>query len=46
MCPLVCEMQQRPSLESVVCITGQHREMLHSVLDVFHVQPEYDLDIM
>lgn len=46
MCPLVTELKSRPSLETVVCVTGQHRSMLHQVLDVFSVTPDYDLDIM
>ena len=46
MCPLVLEMQKRPEFESLVCVTAQHREMLDSVLETFHVKPDYDLDIM
>ncbi len=46
MCPLVKELKTRESLETVVCVTGQHREMLHQVLNVFNVVPDYDLDIM
>ena len=46
MCPLVNELKTRPSLNTVVCVTGQHREMLQQVLDVFHVTPDYDLHIM
>ena len=46
MCPLVNEMKTRPSLNPIVCVTGQHREMLQQVLDVFHVTPDYDLHIM
>ena len=46
MCPLVVELQNRESVETVVCVTGQHREMLDSVLDAFRVTPEYDLSIM
>lgn len=47
MCPLVKEFQKYPSeFKTVVCVTGQHREMLHQVLDIFGVQPAYDLDIM
>ena len=47
MCPLIKEFQQYPSeFQTVVCVTGQHRELLHQVLDVFGVQPAYDLDIM
>ena len=46
MCPLVNELKSRKNLETIVCVTGQHREMLHQVLTVFNVKPDYDLDIM
>lgn len=46
MCPLVLEMQKYDEIESVVCVTAQHREMLDQVLDIFGVKPDYDLDIM
>lgn len=46
MCPLVLELQRRPQINSLVCVTAQHREMLDSVLDCFHVTPDYDLNIM
>lgn len=47
MCPLVKELQSRPDeFETVVCVTGQHREMLAQVLSVFKVEPDYDLAIM
>lgn len=46
MCPLVKELKTRKNLETVVCVTGQHREMLKQVLEVFEVVPDYDLDIM
>lgn len=47
MCPLVNELKSRPEqFETVVCVTGQHREMLEQVLSVFDVKPEYDLRIM
>ncbi len=46
MCPLVRELKTRKNLETIVCVTGQHREMLHQVLKVFDVVPNYDLDIM
>ncbi len=46
MCPLVKELKGRKNLETVVCVTGQHRSMLDSVLDAFSVVPEYDLSIM
>lgn len=46
MCPLVNELKCRKSLQTVVCVTGQHRQMLDQVLDAFHVVPDYDLSIM
>lgn len=46
MCPLVNTLKQRDDFETVVCVTGQHREMLQQVLDVFNVVPDYDLNIM
>lgn len=46
MCPLVNELKSRNELEVVVCVTGQHREMLNQVLDTFNVVPDYNLDIM
>ena len=47
MCPLVKEFQKYPEdFETVVCVTGQHREMLDQVLDIFNVKPDYDLNIM
>jgi UDP-N-acetylglucosamine 2-epimerase (non-hydrolysing) len=46
MCPLVKELKTRKNIETLVCVTGQHREMLHQVLDCFQVVPDYDLDIM
>ena len=46
MCPLVKELQGRPSLQTVVCVTGQHRQMLDQVLEAFGVTPDYDLSIM
>jgi UDP-N-acetylglucosamine 2-epimerase (non-hydrolysing) len=46
MCPLVLEMQKDPRVEPVVCVTGQHREMLDQVLEIFDIQPDYDLSIM
>lgn len=46
MCPLVNELKKRESLQTIVCVTGQHREMLRQVLQVFNVVPDYDLDIM
>ncbi len=46
MCPLVNELKKRDGLDVIVCVTGQHREMLRQVLTVFGVTPDYDLDIM
>jgi UDP-N-acetylglucosamine 2-epimerase (non-hydrolysing) len=46
MCPLVKELKGRSSLETVVCVTGQHREMLDQDIEVFEVVPDYDLSIM
>ena len=46
MCPLVNELKKRKDIEVVVCVTGQHRQMLDQVLEVFHVVPDYDLSIM
>ena len=46
MCPLVNELKRRNNLSTIVCVTGQHREMLQQVLDVFQVVPDYDLAIM
>lgn len=46
MCPLVNELKKRKSLQTIVCVTGQHRQMLDMVLDAFDVTPEYDLSIM
>ena len=47
MCPLVKEFQKYPNdFETIVCVTGQHREMLDQVLTIFDVKPDYDLNIM
>lgn len=46
MAPLVLELKRRPELESIVCVTAQHREMLDSVLREFDIRPEHDLNIM
>ncbi len=46
MCPLVNELKTRKNLETVVCVTGQHRQMLDQVLQAFGVVPQYDLSIM
>ena len=46
MCPLVNELKTRKEIETVVCVTGQHRQMLDQVLEAFSVVPDYDLSIM
>ncbi len=46
MCPLVNELKTREKIKTVVCVTGQHRQMLDQVLETFNVVPEYDLSIM
>ncbi|MDK8181572.1 UDP-N-acetylglucosamine 2-epimerase (non-hydrolyzing) [Paenibacillus sp. UMB4589-SE434] len=47
MAPLILELQKHPDqIESVVCVTAQHRQMLDQVLEVFDIKPDYDLDIM
>ena len=42
MCPLIKKLEEDTRFESIVCITGQHREMLDSVLEIFNVKPKYD----
>ena len=44
--PLVQELARRPEFESLCCLTGQHRQMLDSVMEIFHLKAQYDLDIM
>ncbi len=46
MCPLVNELKTRKNINTVVCVTGQHRQMLDQVLEAFDVKPDYDLSIM
>ena len=46
MCPLVKELKKHRELKTIVCVTGQHKEMLAQVLDVFAVAPDYDLAVM
>lgn len=46
MCPLVLQLKKTPQITCCVCLTGQHREMLQQVMDVFKVQADYNLDIM
>jgi len=46
MCPLVNELKKRKNIKTIVCVTGQHRQMLDQVLETFDVVPDYDLSIM
>lgn len=46
MCPLVNELKTRKGIETIICVTGQHRQMLDQVLEAFQVEPDYDLSIM
>ena len=46
MAPLVVNLKKNPRINSVVCVTGQHREMLDQVLDLFEITPDYDLNVM
>ena len=46
MAPLVKALQASEQIESIVCLTGQHREMLDSVMQIFHLHGDFDLDIM
>ena len=46
MCPLVLELKKRESIQTIVCVTAQHRQMLDQVLQTFGVTPDYDLNIM
>ena len=46
MAPLVKELEKNPQVESIVCVTAQHRQMLDQVLEIFDIKPDYDLDIM
>jgi UDP-N-acetylglucosamine 2-epimerase (non-hydrolysing) len=46
MAPIVHALEKNPAFESVVCVTGQHRQMLDQVLNLFHIKPDYDLNIM
>ena len=47
MAPLVKELEKHPDkIESIVCVTAQHRQMLDQVLDIFDIKPNYDLNIM
>ena len=46
MCPLIKELEQHEGIESIVCLTGQHREMLQQVIDIFDTKVQYNLDVM
>ena len=46
MAPLIKELETRSEIESIVCVTGQHRQMLDQVLQAFDIHPDYDLNIM
>lgn len=46
MAPLAIELGKNPNIESIVCVTAQHRQMLDQVLEIFNIKPDYDLDIM
>ena len=46
MCPLVNVLKKREKIETIVCVTGQHRQLLDQVLEAFDVKPDYDLKIM
>ena len=46
MAPLVLALKEQPGISSRVCVTAQHREMLDQVLELFNIEPDYDLDIM
>ncbi len=46
MAPLAIELEKNPNIESIVCVTAQHRQMLDQVLAIFDIKPDYDLDIM
>ena len=46
MAPLALELKKHEEIETIVCVTAQHRQMLDQVLDIFKLTPDYDLDIM
>lgn len=46
MAPLIKELEKRKEIQNKVCVTAQHRQMLDQVLDLFHIVPDFDLDIM
>lgn len=46
MCPLILELESHPEIENIVCVTGQHRQMLDQVIEIFGIRVDYDLNIM
>ena len=46
MAPLIKELEKRDNIDSIVCVTAQHREMLDQVLEIFNINPDYDLNLM
>lgn len=46
MCPVACELNKRSGFQTVICVTGQHDQMLKQALDCFHMQPDYNLAVM
>ena len=46
MCPLVIELKKKSEIECIICLTGQHREMLKQVMDAFGLHEDYNLNIM
>ena len=46
MCPVVNELNKRAGIRTIVCVTGQHRQMLDQVLKIFNVLPDYDLTLL
>ena len=46
MCPLIIKLRERPNIDTIVCVTAQHRQMLDQVLEAFNIKPEYDLNVM
>ena len=46
MAPLVKELDRRSEIDSIICVTGQHRQMLDQVLEAFNIKPDYDRDVM
>ena len=46
MCPLILELKKEESIDTIVCLTGQHKEMLDQVMDTFEIQSDYNLSIM